>query len=142
MFQIRKTNIETMTKEELIKYWIDSSDRDYQTMSNLYEKQDYHWSLFMGHLVIEKLLKAYFVKTANNQPPFSHNLLRLAEKTNLKLSESQKDFLTTVTAFNIRARYDDYKLAFYKTCTKDFTEKWIVKIEGFQKWIKQQHLKL
>ena len=127
-----------MEKEKLIRYWIESSDRDYKAMHHLYEKKDYNWALFLGHLVIEKLLKAYYVKKVDNQPPFIHNLLRLAEKTDLKLSEQQKDFLVTVTAFNIRARYDDYKLAFYKTCTKDYTEKWINEIEGFRKWIKKQ----
>lgn len=98
----------------------------------------YNWALFLGHLVIEKLLKAYFVIIVDNQPPFIHNLLRLAEKTDLKLNEQQKDFLVTVTAFNIRARYDDYKLAFYKTCTKDYAEKWINEIKGFRTWIKKQ----
>ena len=129
-----------MEKSEIIKYWIDSSDKDYKVMYHLYEKKDYNWALFLGHLVIEKLLKAYFVKTNNNQPPFIHNLLRLAEKTDLKLTEQQKDFLVTVTAFNIRARYDDYKSAFYKTCTKGYTERWIKEIEGFRKWIKTQLL--
>lgn len=127
-----------MEKTELVKYWSNSSDRDYKAMRHLFEKKDYNWALFLGHLVIEKLLKAYFVKNVNNQPPYIHNLLRLAEKTELKLSEKQKDFLVTATAFNIRARYDDYKLAFYKTCTKNYTEKWINEIEGFRKWIKKQ----
>jgi len=127
-----------MEKADLVKYWIESSDLDYKAMHHLYEKKDYHWALFLGHLVIEKLLKAYFVNNVNSHPPFIHNLLRLAEKTDLILSEQQKDFLVTVTAFNIRARYDDYKLAFYKTCTKDYTEKWIKEIEGFRKWIKKQ----
>jgi HEPN domain-containing protein len=91
----------------------------------VYEKRDYNWALFLGHLVIEKLLKAYFVKHIDTQPPFIHNLLRLAEKTDVKLTEQQKNFLVTVTAFYIRARYDDYKLAFYKTCAKEYTETWI-----------------
>jgi HEPN domain-containing protein len=67
-----------MEKAEQIKYWADSSDRDYKTMHHLYEKKDYNWALFLGHLVIEKLLKAYFVKNVNNKPPFIINLLRLA----------------------------------------------------------------
>ena len=58
-----------MEKAEQIKYWADSSDRDYKTMHHLYEKKDYNWALFLGHLVIEKLLKAYFVKNVNNKPP-------------------------------------------------------------------------
>ena len=130
-----------MEKVDLIKYWIDSSDRDLITMEHLFEKDDYHWALFIGHLVIEKLLKACYVKNIDNQAPFIHNLSRLADKVNLQLSETQKDVLVTVTAFNIQARYDDYKLAFYKTCTKEYTEKWITEIRRLRQWIKERLLK-
>ena len=130
-----------MEKVDLIKYWIDSSDRDFITMEHLFEKDDYHWALFIGHLVIEKLLKASYVKNIDNQPPFIHNLSRLADRANLQLSETQKDVLVTVTAFNIQARYDDYKLAFYKTCTKEYTEKWIEEIRRLRQWIKERPLK-
>jgi len=126
---------------DLIKYWIDSSDKDFVTMKHLFQKKDYHWSLFIGHLVVEKLLKAYHVKKVDDNPPYIHNLLRLAEKSGLELTEGQKDFLVTVTTFNISARYDDYKMDFYKTCTKEFTKKWIEEIKDFRKWIKAQHLK-
>ena len=126
-----------MEKVDIIKYWIDSSDRDFKTMKNLFKEKDYHWALFIGHLVIEKLLKAYYAKNIDNHPPFGHNLLLLAEKANLQLSEAQKDILVTITAFNIQARYDDYKSAFYKTCTKEYTEKWIDEIKGLRKWIKE-----
>lgn len=108
-------------------------------MNHLFEKEDYHWALFIGHLVIEKLLKACFVKNIDTQhPPPIHNLLRLAEQANLQLSEEQKDILVTITTFNIRARYDDYQLAFYRTCTREYTEKWISEIKGLRKWIKGQ----
>lgn len=129
-----------MKQEELVKYWLGSADRDYSTMENLFEKKDYHWSLFIGHLVVEKYLKAYFVKKKNNHPPFIHNLLRLAEKAGLEVDEEQKDFLATVTTFNIRARYDDYKSEFYKACTREFTTEWIERIKEFIKWIKEKHL--
>ncbi len=127
-----------MDKQKLISYWIDSSDRDFETMKHLFRKKDYTWSLFIGHLVIEKLLKAYYVKYIDNQPPFIHDLLRLAERSKLSLNEDQKDFLDTVSTFNIRARYEDYDLEFYKICTKEFTKIWVDKIIGFRKWIKKQ----
>ena len=130
-----------MEKMDLIKYWIDSSDQDFKAMNHLFQKKDYNWSLFIGHLVIEKLLKAFYVKNVDNNPPYIHNLLRLAEKSGLNLSEDQKDVLVTITTFNISARYDDYKKDFYKTCTKSFTLKWVDEIKGFRKWIKTQHLK-
>lgn len=127
-----------MDKEKLVSYWTNSSDRDFKAMRHLFEKKDYTWSLFIGHLVIEKLLKAYYIKNIDNQPPLIHNLLRLAEKSKILLTEEQKDFLDTVSTFNIRARYDDYNLEFYKICTKKFSKSWIEKITGFRKWIKEQ----
>ncbi len=130
-----------MNKEELMTYWIKSADRDLKTMNHLFEKKDYTWALFIGHLIIEKLLKAYYAKNNDDHPSLIHNLVRLAEKAELELDEEQKDMLVTVTTFNIRARYDDYKAEFYKTCTKEFTETWIKKIKGFRKWIKLKLLK-
>jgi hypothetical protein len=41
----------SMEVNEYIKYWIDSSDDDFQAMTHLFEKGDYTWSLFIGHLV-------------------------------------------------------------------------------------------
>ena len=127
-----------MEKEELISYWITSSDNDFRTMEHLFEKEDYSWSLFIGHIVIEKLLKAYHVKHIDNHPPLIHNLLRLAEHAQLEMDEEQQDLLVTITTFNIRARYDDYKLEFYHTCSKEFTETWINHIKELRLWIKEQ----
>ena len=47
------------------------------------------------------------------------------EKCDLELTDDQKMFLTTVTAFNINARYDDYKMSFQQKCTPEFTATWI-----------------
>ena len=86
-----------MNKEDLIKYWINSSDKDFQAMMHLLEKGDYTWALFIGHLVIEKLIKGWYVKNVSNKPPFIHDLVRLAEKANLELEEDQKDLIDTVS---------------------------------------------
>lgn len=65
--------------------------------------------------MIEKLLKAYYVKVNEDFPPFIHNLLRLAERSQIRLDEESKMFFVTVTAFNINSRYDDYKRVFRKS---------------------------
>jgi len=108
---------------------------------HLLEKGDYTWSLFIGHLVIEKLLKAWYVQNVSNSPPFIHDLVRLAEKGGLSLEEDKKDILDTITAFNLQTRYDDYKMEFHKKCSKDFTEKWINNIKEFRVWIRKKLLK-
>jgi hypothetical protein len=57
------------------------------------------------------------------------------------LSEKQKLVLDTITTFNINARYDDYKLAFFKKCTRAYTKQWINNITDLRKWIKEERLK-
>jgi HEPN domain-containing protein len=123
--------------EKLIKYWIETSDDDFETMMAMYETKRFSWSLFVGHLMIEKLLKAYYVKSKQDFPPFIHNLLRLAELAEIGMTEEQKVFFVTATAFNINARYDDYKLSFQKMCTLEYTTKWINELKAQRLWIKE-----
>ncbi len=122
---------------KLITYWIDSSNDDYATMLDMYNSKRYSWSLFIGHLMIEKLLKALYVSIKSDYPPYIHNLLRLAEKADIKLDADKKEQLVTITAFNINARYDDYKMSFKKRCTPEYTAEWIDKLTDLRKWIKQ-----
>jgi HEPN domain-containing protein len=123
-------------KDKLIEYWIAGSDDDYETMIAMFDSKKFSWSLFIGHLMIEKLLKAYYVKVKSDYPPYIHNLLRLAEKAGLSLTDDIKKQLVTITAFNINARYDDYKMSFKKQCTTEFTVEWINKLKELRPWIK------
>ena len=86
--------------------------------------------------MIEKLLKAYYVMNRNDHPPFIHNLLRLAEISGIELTEDQKLFFATVTAFNINSRYNDYKMSFKKQCTLEYTTDWINQLKTRRAWIK------
>ena len=131
-----------MRNNDHIKHWVETSDDDFQAMTHLLERGDNTWALFIGHLVLEKLLKAWFVKKIySNNPPFIHDLVRLAEKGNLQLDGDQKDILDTISTFNIRGRYDDYKREFHKKCSNAFTKEWVRNIKEFRKWIKTRLLK-
>jgi len=123
--------------DKIVRHWMETSDDDFNTMLVLFRSKSYHWALFMGHISIEKLLKAYFVKQTGNHAPFTHNLYRLAELGGLEISEEHAEWLFKITTFNINARYDDYKKEFYVLCTVDFTKEWIEKIKTLQQWIKQ-----
>ncbi len=79
-------------KEKLIEYWLKSSDEDFETMIAMYETKRNSWALFVGHLLIEKLLKALFVKTNFDYPPMIHNLLRLAENVNWNYQKNSRYF--------------------------------------------------
>jgi HEPN domain-containing protein len=123
---------------KIIDHWRESSDKDYQTMINLFSSGDYNWALFLGHLVIEKLLKALYVKRRETHATIGHDLLRLASKMDLKLTEEQEDWFDRLTTFNINARYDSYKQEFYRLCTKEFAEEWKLVIETLREWLRKQ----
>lgn len=112
-------------------------------MKVLYSNKKNTWSLFLGHLVIEKLLKGLYAKNNQDNPYTlkSHNLLALAEKCNLELNDNQIQKLQIITQFNISARYDDYKESFYSKCTNEYTAEQIKNIEEVRKWLKKLLMK-
>jgi HEPN domain-containing protein len=123
-------------KDKLSAYWIKSSDSDYKTMLDLFDTKNYNWALFVGHLVIEKLLKAYYIKTQETFPPLIHDLKRIGEKAGILFDKDNEVIIETISQFNIRTRYDDYKQEFYRLCTREYTAEWIDKITAIRTWIK------
>ncbi|NJM93473.1 MAG: HEPN domain-containing protein [Cytophagales bacterium] len=106
-------------------------------MMDLWRTKNNSWALFMGHLVIEKLLKALYISKMNEHPPMIHDLRRICNKMEIELSEKNIRTLDTVSRFNISARYDDYRRTFYKLCTDSFTIEWISEIKACRLWIKK-----
>lgn len=127
-----------MNNIDLMNFWIESSDEDYNVINVLYNNKKNSYCLFFGHLVIEKLLKALYAKKNKGAPyaPKSHDLLYLAEKIELELTENQEDLLDLITKFNMNARYDDYKKEFYEKCTEEYTAQQIKNVEEVRIWLK------
>lgn len=70
-----------MTRKEHIEFWIQKSDDDLQTAQKMYDIEIYDWALFVGHLSLEKILKAVWIKYNNdNNPPEIRNLVTLTKK--------------------------------------------------------------
>lgn len=128
-----------MDNINLMEYWIESSDRDYESMKKNFEVKQFTWALFIGHLTIEKLLKGLYAKNNVDNPYTikSHNLLSLAQKCNIELTDEQVEKLKIITQFNISARYEDYKNEFYDLCTEEYTKEQINNIEEVRKWLKE-----
>lgn len=128
-----------METREHIDYWIKSAEHDLESAESLYASGKYDWCLFICHIVIEKALKAAYVKTNNNQlPPKIHNLSRLAELSPIGFSMEDLELLDKINDFNIEARYPDFRFSFYEICTKDFTTEYFNKVKELFKWIKSR----
>ncbi|MFH1175752.1 MAG: HEPN domain-containing protein [bacterium] len=122
-----------MTNKELVKYWEETSQHDYDTMIALFESKRYDASLFFGHIILEKAIKALVVKETEKEAPYSHNLLMLAELAKINLTSDELDFLAEVNRFNMRTRYPDAKFKFYKICDKEYTHDNLKKIKKLYK---------
>lgn len=95
--------------------------------------------MFIGHLVLEKILKAVFVQDNDNKlPPKTHNLVKLARNTNLFLTEELEIFLDEVNDFNLEVRYPQFKNEFYKKCTEPVTKRYFLQIKSTAKWLRSQ----
>jgi HEPN domain-containing protein len=127
-----------MVIKDIRKYWIKTSDQDWEAANHLFEKGDYLYALFFGHLTIEKILKAIFSEKNEQTPPFSHNLVYLSEKAGLDLNEEQLGLLEEISDFNLEARYPDDKFSFHKKCTIGFTKKKLQQIRMVRKWLLQK----
>ncbi len=125
-----------MNIQKVKKYWLDEAIEALQVAKHLFEKKDYSYALFFGHLSIEKVLKAIYAVKKGEQPPYHHNLLRLAESTGIQLTENQKKKLLKITTFNIESRYPDEKRSFRKRCNENFTTRELNGIEEMFEWLK------
>jgi len=123
------------SERKVIKYWLTASKEDFDSAEILYQNKKHHHALFFCHLSIEKMLKAIIVKSTKTAPPLIHDLVRLAEKAAVPLSEHQKNELAEITTFNIEARYDDYKLSFRKKAKKQFSLKYLEKTKEMLQWL-------
>ena len=128
-----------LNKSEHIQFWKESAQEDWETAIVLQNNKRFGFCLFSLHLVIEKLLKAIWIKESiNNTPPFTHDLVRLCEECNLSLSLEQLDFLATVNSWNIRGRYPDYTRSLHQSTTPAYLELQFTKINNLKKWLEDQ----
>lgn len=127
-----------MKVDEVIQYWLESANEDWSVVKHLYDSADHQYALFFGHLYLEKLLKALVVEATGEHAPRTHNLLFLAERAGLSLSEEQHEVLLRVTAYNIETRYPEDISAARKRYTQEYTEKEIQVMEEIGEWLKSR----
>lgn len=122
--------------EKLKGFWIEEAEEALNVSEHLFDKGDFSYSLFFGHLAVEKLLKALYVTRKKEQAPYIHQLKRLAEIAEVSLTSEQADELLRISAFNLESRYPDENRTFRKKCTPEFTKAELLKIRKMYQWLK------
>ena len=128
--------VEELNIENIKSYWMIEADEALNVTDHLFEKKDYSYALFFGHLAVEKILKAFYVDNKKEHAPPIHNLQRIANLSGISLDEDKTEKLILISSFNIEARYPDVKRSFREKCTKEFTLEQIRVIKEIYKWLK------
>jgi len=127
-----------MTQNEHIEYWVDISQYDLETAELMMSGKKYLYVGFMCHQSVEKIIKAYYVLVHNSTPIKTHNLRRLAKKSNLydTFSDEQKDLIDMLNPLNVEARYPTYKEQLLKSLNHNKCKDILLKTKEFREWIK------
>lgn len=121
-----------------INYWKSSAHKNFAAAKTLLQNKHYDAALFFCHLALEKILKALVVKRTKKPAPYLHHLEKLAHLAGVKLTKEQTEYFRLINTFNIAGRYDDAKLAFFKKCTKEYTENFFQITKNLYVWLKKQ----
>jgi HEPN domain-containing protein len=90
-----------MNIDPIRKFWEEEALEALTVATHLYEKGDYSYALFFGHLAVEKILKALYVVKKKEQAPYLHSLFRLAELMEISLTETHKNQLIKIRRFTL-----------------------------------------
>jgi HEPN domain-containing protein len=93
--------------EKQISYWRNGSSEDWAVAKELVERGRIRHGLFFAHLALEKALKAHVCRSTRDLAPPIHNLVRLANKASLMLSQAHMETLAEMNAFNVEGRYPE-----------------------------------
>jgi len=127
-----------MDVDEVVQYWMELAEADWPVVDHLFASGDYNYALFLGHLYLEKLLKAMVVRITRSHAPRTHNLLFLAECADLTVSEEKRDALVRVTGYSIETRYPEESVELRKRYTQEYCRKEIEVIREIGKWLKSE----
>ncbi len=126
--------------EKNVKYWLDISEYDLETAEAMLEKARFLYVGFMCHQTIEKIVKAYYQKELNQLPPKTHNIILLAQQSNLydNFSDAQKAFIEVLQPLNIEARYPDYRDRLLLSLNQEKCKNILQKTRELHTWIKEK----
>ena len=133
-----------MSNEEKVQHWITLSDYDLDTAEAMLITKRYLYVAFTCQQATEKMFKAYYVKIKNEEPIYTHDLLRLAEKSGFfdLLTDEQQQFANTLNTYYIETRYQEYKSNVAKTLTYDRCVELLKQTKSIHQWIKEKILSI
>jgi HEPN domain-containing protein len=125
----------------VVRNWAATANYDLRTAEAMYKAGRYLYVVFMCHLAIEKMLKAILAQQyPEDVPPKIHNLIHLAQKTEMTLPDNLKDFFQRIDNVSVATRYPEDLRTLSKEFNQDTAKRILTETKRMIKWLKQ-HLK-
>jgi HEPN domain-containing protein len=131
---------ENEKQKERIAYWLDLAQYDFDTAEAMLKTGRLLYVGFMCHQVVEKALKACYIKRRNETPPYSHNLSVLAKESGLLeyFTEDQKKYISLIQPMNVESRYPSYKGKIFQTLDGNRCEEILKQTKEFFLWLQSR----
>ncbi|MBQ9231537.1 MAG: HEPN domain-containing protein [Prevotella sp.] len=129
-----------MARKDVVKKWLDIVEQDLKVAELNHNHGYWLYAAFLCHQALEKTLKAYWVATHDDDPPFTHSHTRLLNGCGLidSLSDEQLRFITLIEPMYIEARYPEQKLDAAKMLNKEASRYILNKTNELIQWIEQK----
>lgn len=129
-----------MAKEDIVKAWLDHVQEDISAAEDLWRTGHWLYVAFLCHQALEKALKAYYVATNEDDPPYTHSHTRLLNVCGITdgLTDEQLRFVALMEPMYIKARYPEQKVRTARTLDKDICQDFINKTKQLTRWIEER----
>lgn len=118
--------------------WFKQASYDLDTAKAMFGAGRYIYTIFMGHLSIEKALKGLYAEKFKEDPPKTHDLNYLCEMISLNLPEELQDFLDSLNDLSVPTRYPDELENLLKQYKKSGTGKILDQTKELLLWLKER----
>lgn len=124
--------------QDKIPIWLEISKDDIETAEACFEKKRYLWMMVTCQQAIEKLLKALYIKKIQVTPPKVHDLVLLAEKTEIlnECSDETLKLFDILTEYYFGTRYPDKRKKLSKECSYDFAKNILNETKEVLLWLR------
>ena len=120
-----------------IQRLIKQAERDLENARNNIPIAAYEVAAFLSEQAVEKFLKAYWMISKKEAPPFTHSLTELGDT--LGVPQSLRKHLVSLTADYTMARYPDAANGVpYEIYDQETAEAKVAAAEELLKWLQEQ----
>jgi HEPN domain-containing protein len=117
--------------------WLAQVDYDIATAEQMLHAGRYIYVIFMSHMALEKALKALVTEETQKLPPRTHNLIDLAQRGHVVLSQAQQDFLGQLNNTSVGVRYPEDLSAMVSQYPEAIAQDYLERTKELLLWVRQ-----